>query len=255
MQLTQSFSIVERLPEASTAIISIYSPSTTQVAEETVGYSGLLESLRLYSEINSLDDPGIPTDIDNLGDVEALESFKNFQWSSPRLHLNIMRRKGNSSWQMIGKTSLIGRKPFYQVDLMKYLTRQVVYRMAAGDSLGLQIEDAGFGLLTNIDNLTVFGEGLEEADLVLPADQDVIGLSATVGSLQTAVASIQAATASIAQSVDAIRSSGYVFGGDGGGDDGQQPGQFPNADSSVGSAVVDNGAAVVDGNFAVVELN
>lgn len=208
MQLTKAFSILERVPASSSGFLELYTPSSETVSEETVNFSGLLESLRVRIQINSLTETPIPAGLDELGDVEALEAYKNYQWEAERIHLSLFRRKGSGDRLKIGTVPMLKRSPFYVVDLMPYLTRQVVARFATGDSLDVAVEDAGYGFLTADDDVVVFGEGLEEADVYSsPQSQASVDLSPVT----LALSNLQASTDLISEQIGFGVSGDVIF--------------------------------------------
>ncbi len=159
----KAFSILYRLPQDTEDNIELYRTSNEQTETGIVKYWGNLESLRALVDIKSMSPVGIPEGIDDLGTIEKMEAFKSFQWEAQRIHMEVRRSKDWGAFRTIAEVALVPRDPHYTINLRKLITDQVISRFAYGDRLGVRLIDAGFGLLTDIDNVTIFGEGIEEA--------------------------------------------------------------------------------------------
>lgn len=161
IQRQRAFSILNKLGPATSNTVILYTASP--VFEGGIGavVSASLESLRVRVAITSLLQVPFPEGLDEQGALEAAGTLRDYQWNSQRFQLDLLRSKTGSP-QIIGSVSLMARTPFYTIDLMPLLTSQAVARIAPGDWIGVQVENAGYGLLAPNDDVVVFGEGLEE---------------------------------------------------------------------------------------------
>lgn len=168
----------------------IFTPKERLWAGQTIRFSAIVESLRVRVSQPSLGAPlPLPEGLEDLGQVDAAEAYRGWLWAQPRRHLNILM--GGVVWATV---PLLNRVPFYVVNLIPYLSAQSTARIAAGTSLGLAIEDAGFGPIASQDSIVVMGEGVQECDVEDLAPQfseleQVLSgvIRSQVGQLQTAL--------------------------------------------------------------------
>lgn len=161
-QRNRAFSILTKLPPLTTNTSILYEAESFSLDNgQAIEVSGSLESLRVRVSIKSLDEVPLPTGLDEQGQLEAVGTLRDYQWASPRFQLDVLRRKSGSQ-QIIASVALLARTPFYTIDLMPFFTAQPVARIAPGNWIGVKITDAGYGLVGAIDEIVVFGEGLEE---------------------------------------------------------------------------------------------
>ncbi|NJM57872.1 MAG: hypothetical protein HC857_11175 [Synechococcales cyanobacterium RU_4_20] len=162
IQITRAFSILTKLPSQTTSTSILYTANPFSDDEgNQAEVSGSLESLRIRVAIKSLVEVPLPTGLDEQGQLEAVSTLRDYQWTSQRLELDLLRRKTGSQ-QVIASVALMARTPFYTIDLMPFFTSQPVARIAPNDWIGVKMKDAGYGLINEIDEVVIFGEGLEE---------------------------------------------------------------------------------------------
>lgn len=80
------------------------------------------------------------------------------------------------TWIPIATISLQNRIPYYQIDLMAYLTNNLTFDMGNDFVLGTRIIDAGWGKLQGTDRVTFFGSVKEEITTI-PEDAEEISIS------------------------------------------------------------------------------
>ena len=159
MQISEGFQVSRQLRSMATE--TIFTPKERLWAGQTIRFSAILESLRLKVAQPSLGAPlALPEGLEDLGQVDAAESYRSWIWAQPRRHLNILM--DGVIWATV---PLLNRSPFYVINLMPYLSSQSTARIAAGTSLSLAIVDAGFGSISGQDSIVVMGEGVQEADV------------------------------------------------------------------------------------------
>lgn len=122
-------------------------------------WSGLVESLRAVVSLPSLGTPNpLPEGFGSLPKTDRPEAYRNWLYSQPRKLLELL--VGGKVW---AKIPLINRDPWYEVNLMPYLSDQSIARIAPGKNLEARLANAGFGLYSPQDSILIKGFGVEEA--------------------------------------------------------------------------------------------
>lgn len=122
-------------------------------------WSGLLESLRAVISLPSLGTPNpLPEGFGALPKPDRAEVYRNWLYSQPRKLLELI--VGGQVW---AKVPLINREPWYEINLMPYLSDQSIARIAPAKNLEARLANAGFGLYSPSDSILIKGFGVEEA--------------------------------------------------------------------------------------------
>lgn len=175
---TRSRSIAFAVPVNSSAIHTIYTPGTVELDGTTYNYTGLIESLRLFAQITSLDSPTLPNFTGEETEAELGVLYRNFQFNSQRYEASVYRRQqGSAQWLKQAGVSIQRQNPFYTIELGALISNQVAARVAPGDEIGLSIDDVGYGLPDANDTLTLFADIEEELDLFVQSSDDIAVLT------------------------------------------------------------------------------
>lgn len=151
--------------------LPIYQPGTRNLASvmDGVRYSGFLTSLRLAVDISSIAEVDFPTIEPGMSDGEISALMAGISESSPQKQISIWLESSDSPPLRIAAVTLYNRRPYYSVDLLLYLTDAPAFDIASDVALSLQMENAGFGLLQNADQVTVVGSAVEEGENTAPS--------------------------------------------------------------------------------------
>lgn len=154
-QLSNGFSISESITEHRL----LFAARGENRGNEVVLWSGLVESLRAVVSLPSLGTPNpLPEGFGSLPKADRPEAYRDWLYSQPRKLLELL--VGGKVW---AKIPLINRDPWYEVNLMPYLSDQSIARIAPGKNLEARLANAGFGLYSSQDSILIKGFGVEEA--------------------------------------------------------------------------------------------
>ncbi|NER83608.1 MAG: hypothetical protein F6K42_29490 [Leptolyngbya sp. SIO1D8] len=172
--------IIENLSTGSgQGIQIIYEPSQTSPYDRVpaLRYYGFITDLRLKVDISSLPQTAIP-DIDiSTSRTERAERIRQMEWESDRYEMQLLMQDTYSGgWLEIARLSLLNRSPYYQINILRYMTDQIALNVANDARLGMQFIDAGYGLPKSEDSLVIFGAVREEITAI-PTDSEEITLS------------------------------------------------------------------------------
>jgi len=131
---------------------------------EAITVNTYLKNLKIYAEINSTPEVGLP-DFE-LTDTETDRLLKtlNREWRGARKNLNLHFGLDDSPWMVIGRTSLLNVQgyPFTVSNLMDLLTDNLAAELGVRARLGVSISDVDYGLLADNDNVVVHGSYVTE---------------------------------------------------------------------------------------------
>jgi hypothetical protein len=156
-------------------LIELYRPGllTPWDRSTTKRYYGFLTDLRAKIDINSLAEAQIP-DLDlTTSRVERMTSIRDVEWKSPRMQLDFLFKTSTSPLAEIAQVSLLNRQPYYQVNLMGYLTDNGIFAIGNDASLYVRIRNVGYGTLYQNDSVTVFGAVKEECSVIPDAPVEI----------------------------------------------------------------------------------
>ena len=157
-------------------IKTIYEPgyiSSFDLVASTRFY-GYVTDFRCKININSLDEQELPEI--SIGDSRTarVNAVRDMEWRSPRKQLDILlRNPKGGGWLDVASISLLNRDPFYQVNLLQYLSDNVAFAVANDSAIGVRIVNVGYGLLGAQDDVTFWGSVKEELN-VIPSRERVI---------------------------------------------------------------------------------
>jgi hypothetical protein len=181
-ELQQTFSrtqqILAAFAEGNNSLQIIYQPSAITPFDrvQTLRFYGFITSLRMKVDINSMVEADIPNLDADTTRTERLTALRNMEWNAPRKQISFFMRTARLDWQPIFDVSLLNRLPYYQVNLLPYLTDNISFDTGNDFTLGAQIVNVGYGLLQASDRVILFGSVREEIT-TLPTDSKEISFS------------------------------------------------------------------------------
>lgn len=152
------------------SIIPIYQNTDVTIGSDLMeGYkiislNTFIKNLKVFASIKSLAEASLP-DI-QLEDSSAvkLQKVLDIEWKSARKQLNLFIATDNQNWQQVGSVSLLNPSgyAFRIYNLMDLFTDNLALELGDNSKIGIQIQNVGYGLLTNEDKVTVHGSYVEE---------------------------------------------------------------------------------------------
>lgn len=147
-------------------------PSTTtpfKTALETKFPNAIVQSsleinlLELRVKINSITDYSLPPSaLDGISSpVQINKDILLSLWNSPRKQLDIVHKiSATTATRTRGSLSLVNRgsaELYYLEDFLSIMTTGGLYPLTEGEDILLQLKDAGYGLLTGVDEVLFTG--------------------------------------------------------------------------------------------------
>jgi hypothetical protein len=175
----RSVNILEEFNSSNTNQLKIlYSPGSVSRYDrvQTLRFYGFLNSLKITVDIKSIPEIEIPDFGSSSNRTQRIVAARDMEWASARKHLELLVKNSRVTWQHVATISLQNRIPYYQVDLMAYLTNNLTFDMGNDFMLGARIVDAGWGKLQNADRVTFFGSVKEEITTI-PSNAEEISIS------------------------------------------------------------------------------
>lgn len=176
---TRNVSILQRFSNTSGSnLIQVYAPGWVSPYDRTTTnkFYGFITSLRLKVDVNSLPESSLPNLELTSSRTERITAVRDIEWNSPRKEIEFYLATSRIPWQPIFKVSLLNRLPYYQINLLPYLSDASSVEIGNDARLGARIVDAGYGLLNDTDNVIIFGSAQEEA-VALPTQEEEISMS------------------------------------------------------------------------------
>jgi hypothetical protein len=164
--------------ESGSDIITIYRPSQVSKYDrvQTLRFYGFLTSLRARIEIKSLPESRPPASEITDSTLDRTIALQTYEWGAPRIHLELLMKTSRQTWLPIAAISCRNVRPYMLMDLMPYLTNNLSFDMSNDAVLGVRIVNAGYGLLTIIDRVTLIG-CIREEITTIPTENDEVTLS------------------------------------------------------------------------------
>lgn len=226
------------------SIQEVYRPSETDENGIITPYSGLIESLFLYVDINSMTTRPLPSGLDSMGTSQAREAFHEYMWSTERFDLALYaKRYLSSSWAPFATIPLNQRSGYYTIDLLGYFPGQVAYRVASGASIGYRVKSAGYGFPTDVDEIYIHGVAFEEADVALVGEEDLTTIRSQIFVLSGQIEQLSNSVAALSAK---ITSGGTVT---------PEPEPGPEPEPEPGPTTPNSGSFVVHNNAVVTHNN
>lgn len=140
-------------------------PSNFNITNNIISRNKFIKNLKAYVSIKSLPEAELPNFLIEDSETEKLNKVLDVEWGAQRKQLNLLIRKDNNSdWMPIGETSLLNPTgyPYRIYNLLDIVTDNLAFELSDTASLGVQIEDVGYGLLTTDDKVNIYGSYIEE---------------------------------------------------------------------------------------------
>lgn len=140
-------------------------PTTFNPTNNIISRNKFIKNLKAYASIKSLPEAQLPDFLLEDSETEKLNKVLDVEWGAQRKQLSLLIRKdSNSDWMSIGETSLLNPSgyPYRIYNLLDIVTDNLAFELSDTASLGVQVEDVGYGLLTTDDKLNIYGSYIEE---------------------------------------------------------------------------------------------
>lgn len=181
--------IVSILPAADNTIVPIYQGSSLMIGNELfpnyiiVGLNVFIKNLKAYGSIKSLIEAPLPNFLATDSETDKLKKTLDIEWTSPRKQLNVFI--GNQvGWQQVGSLSFLNNYgyPFRAYNLMDLFTDTLAIELGDSSRIGVSFQDVGYGVLENIDTVTVHGSYVEEIIVKSPETNVIVTFPSSGGS-------------------------------------------------------------------------
>jgi hypothetical protein len=141
-------------------LITLYTSSSTTPYDrvQSLRFYGFLTSLKITVDIKSIEEVAIPNITNSSNRTDRIVAARDMEWRSARKHLDLLVKNSRVTWQHLATISLQNRIPYYQVDLMPYLTNNLTFDMGNDLKLAARIVDAGYGKLQARDRVTFLAQ-------------------------------------------------------------------------------------------------
>lgn len=181
----QIFNIQESIiPGSSQGIVSLFSSSISDTFESYYRSAGnhvnvvfYLRDLRAKAIVKSLN-AAVPPDIDPLTSPYAKALIMHdYEWKSPRFHLELIVKSGGKDWISMGEISLLNRQdvPYMNISLSDIFA-DGTFELAESSAIGIRVKDVGFGFLSGEDRIDIFGTVVKEVRVIsLNPNMEIIG--------------------------------------------------------------------------------
>lgn len=133
-------------------------------------YYGFITDLRAKIAVKTLEEKPLP-DLEVIQSrTERLTAVRDLEWSGTRYELSLWLETSNAPAMQIASLSLLNRMPYYHVNLLPYFTDNAIINLASDARILARIDNAGYGLLGEGDEVVIFGSVKEEVT-TLPEEQ------------------------------------------------------------------------------------
>ena len=169
------------------SILEVYATNQLVVGSDfvpgykIVGFNCFLKNLKAFASLQSLEEAPLPDFQLGDSDTEKLIKTLDVEWKSPRKQLNLYI-SSSDNWLLVGSVSMLNPYgyPFRVYNLMDLLTDNLAAELGENSKIGVQIQDVGYGLLTDSDRVTIHGSYTEEFFLESPDPQTYITVPVTI---------------------------------------------------------------------------
>lgn len=172
--------IALQLATQSNNIQTIYSNASLPIGTEllpsykVVSFNSFIKNLKVFASVTSLEEAPLPEFALDDSATAKLTKTLDIEWKSPRKQLNLyiasVPNPDSNQWLQVGSVSLLNPYgyPFRVYNVMDLFTDNLALELGENGVIGMQIQDVGYGLLSNADIVTVHGSYIEEIFLESP---------------------------------------------------------------------------------------
>lgn len=158
--------IVKKLNSATSGIVTLYENTGEQNTipnTSLISVNAFIKNLKAYSQIASLAAVNLPDIALEDSETQRLYKVLDVEWTSPRKQLDLLISDGGD-WEIVGSVSLLNPSgyPYRMYNLQDLYTDNLAIELGTNGKLGARIIDAGYGLLTGTDLVTIHGSYVEE---------------------------------------------------------------------------------------------
>lgn len=182
-------SIALKLEADSNDIVTVYSSDLLEAINglapnnTLVGFNCFIKNLRVFASVTSLEEAPLPDFA--LDDTATAKRTKvlDIEWKSPRKQLNLYITNAANpeqhQWLQVGSVSLLNPYgyPFRVYNVMDLFTDNLALELGENGKIGIQVQDVGYGLLTNTDKVVVHGSYTEEIFIQAPDLPNVFNIN------------------------------------------------------------------------------
>jgi hypothetical protein len=164
-------------------IKEIYSTSLVIGSEYVPGYkiisfNAFIKNLRAFASVESLPESSLPSFLPTDTSTDKTVKVLDIEWGSARKQLNLYIATNTgitTDWHQVGSLSMLNPYgyPFRVYNLMDMFTDNLAIELGENSKIGVQVQDVGYGLLVEQDNVTIHGSYTEEL-FVQTEDKQVI---------------------------------------------------------------------------------
>ncbi|MCC5641264.1 hypothetical protein LC593_36805 [Nostoc sp. CHAB 5844] len=150
-----------------------------------------VKNLKAYVKIGSLPEANLPDITLEDSNTQALYKTLNTEWSSARKQLDLLISDDSINWYPVGSISLLNPSgyPYRVYNIMDLYTQNLAIELGKSGKLGVQLKDAGWGLLQAGDTVTIHGSYVKEIvidDNPSPITNS-IPFNANIGTISTVI--------------------------------------------------------------------
>ena len=164
--IRKNHTILRRFSGGDTGWSDLIQPQLTSLNGDVAAYfSSAVVSLFCKARIKSLAAVELPDIPPDASEVERLAIIKNYEWESPRVHLQIGLKEEETEYIPIWEAALLNQSgsPSYTLNCMNVLGASGDFVLGDTVSLGARIVDIGWGSLTPQDEVVLYGGAIQEA--------------------------------------------------------------------------------------------
>ncbi|MEC4806517.1 MAG: hypothetical protein SAJ72_19860 [Jaaginema sp. PMC 1080.18] len=159
-------------PQTGSQVLEIYKcprcgPALAKINRDQnpiISINGFLKNFDAKTYVYSLPEqsPPVPSLTDS--EYETLIKAVEYENAAAKIRLNIWTKRRGGSWDKVGVATVTNPMGFEwrQLTLLDYLTPNLSAEFGEGDSLGISLEDSGYGLLKSGDQIVIAGSFVEE---------------------------------------------------------------------------------------------
>lgn len=147
---------------------------------QVISHNVFIKNLKAHAKIGSLSPVKLPNFTLEDSETDKLYKTLDIEWNSPRKQLNLfISNNEQANWHQVGAISLLNPAgyPYRIYNLMDLITPNLAIELGDNGTIGIQIQDVGFGLLQTGDNVTIHGSYIQEiildtGDAVIQSSND-----------------------------------------------------------------------------------